>query len=462
MAMLSGEMYGDEGIWSYMGRVWIDKAITPYSKTLDDKPLGIIVVNALSYALFGVNFFFTRLIGMLCIILTSFLLYKINEEFFFPSSGIYAMITFNMVTVWGCTNGSITGFSEVFMVCFSTIGFYLIFRTLKLNETKTLSFIFIGLAFGIAISFKQVAALSLLIALFIYFYFKLQNKRAKIKRVALILFSSVFIFTIFHIPILSPNALANYINFAWLNPRYYETIFWRLPKFFDAFFNSRIVLFYPILMLLILFKNDMKNEPIFKFINLWLLSSFIGVNVSGYYSGHQLTQLLPPLALLAGISFGKVTQYFSLSIKRFSVLLIMLVLPYNVIIHNVASILSSQKLLPYAIINHINGNSRLKKLGFWIRERTEEGDYIYTYGKGLNVSLAYSNCLSASKYLNTMRFINEKIPHRVAKDLNRKKPKFILKGGLQKEYDPIDNLIDKKYEKIKYLKMPPVYVFKKK
>jgi hypothetical protein len=445
---LNGQMYGDEGIWSYMGRIWAENSIRPYSQALDDKPIGIFWLNSISHEMFGVNFFFERMLGVLAIIITSCFLYKINKNLFGSSSGIFALVTYSMAAVWKDTNGSVTGFSEVFMVCFSTIGFFWIMESLRTNNEKLSNLVLAGLAFGIAVSFKQVAGLSLLAALLSY-------TLIKYKKIELLIWDNIFIITCFlasffilHLPLLSPDVLENYAKYAWLNPRYYETVFWRLPKFFEAFFSSRMVLFYPFLLFLLIFLGRFRSNLLLKSICTWLVLAFIGVSISGYYGGHQITQLLPSLSLLIGISIAILVQKFSLDRTKTLLIIIILFFPFNVVTHNAASILSSKHNFHSSVINHIVGNSKLKELGLWIRKHTEKEDYIFIYGKGPNVTLAYSNCLSASPYINNMRFVDSSIPEKVAKDLNQKKPKFILEGALKSNYQIIDKIINKNYHKI--------------
>jgi hypothetical protein len=458
--MLNGSMNGDEGIWSYMGRIWVENGITPYTGALDNKPLAIIEVHALSYALFGTNFFFPRLIGGICIIFTGCLLYGINRICFNRQAGILASVTYCLTIPWMSINGAVTANSEVFMVFFSTIGFYSLFNNLSKPVPELKLSILAGAAFGIAIAFKQVAGLSLAVSFLIYWFYRRHNSMRFMAHIIMLIISVVFTFMIFQIPVLNGVASKNYMEFAWLNPKYYDTFLWRIPKFFDAFFISRIAIFYPLLLVGILSRKGISHRSYFQYLIVWLIFAFIGVNISGHYYGHQVTQLLPPLALISGQAVGLLIDRGGQNFKGLIIISVVLFLPFSTLTHNAASILSSTENLPTSLFSHIKGNSKTKALGKWLEKHTDKDDYIYIFGNGPNSTLSYSNRLSASKYINAMRYINAGSPEKVITDLEQKKPKFIIEGKDASEYPQLQLYLKENYNLNHKHDHYPVYIRK--
>jgi hypothetical protein len=440
----NGRMGIDEGIWNYMARAWVDYDIKPYTGTLDDKPPGIIILNTVSYLIFDIGFLPIRLLGLVCIILTSITIVKISELLDRKESGYFSAVVFSLSMMWDCFNGPYLGQSEIFMVFFSVVANYFLLRFLL--KPCFFHLLIIGGAFGVSAVFKQVSGLILLssfIVILVNF-----NWRRSLKFCFVIGSSFILIFTLLHLPMINSSNFQSYLKFAWLYPNYYETFFWRIPKFIEGFLGSKIMLFYPML-LGGLFTNLGKQEWVLKsFLISWLLFAFIGVNISGYYYGHQFTQILPILSIIAGIGAHFICRKVNLRFKKLFLLVLFLFLPYNTLMNNTASILSHAKenSLTSSLSNHLRGFSDSKRLGKWFRKNTAASDRLYFLGISTNVELFYSDRLSASRYFTEMRILGEKTEEKIVDDLISKHPKYI---GIEKSignYNIIKKHVKKNYK----------------
>jgi 4-amino-4-deoxy-L-arabinose transferase-like glycosyltransferase len=90
----------DEGWWSYMGRVWSENNLPPYTGVVDYKSPGIFELFAISHILFGINFFFVRALGVIAILFSSLTVYLIGKELHTHLAGICSMVIFGLTMAW--------------------------------------------------------------------------------------------------------------------------------------------------------------------------------------------------------------------------------------------------------------------------------------------------------------------------------------------------------------------------
>jgi hypothetical protein len=117
-AMSCPTMSADEGMWSYMGRVWAEDGIVPYTGAVDNKPPGIFILFYLSHVLFGTNFWFPRIAGILSSAGTSVCLYLLIQKTAGRISGIIGMVLYICMIPTGAFDGPFTAHTETFMIFF--------------------------------------------------------------------------------------------------------------------------------------------------------------------------------------------------------------------------------------------------------------------------------------------------------------------------------------------------------
>lgn len=422
LGILYNPMIVDEGIWSYMGRVWNRNGLAPYVGAIENKTPGVFYLYALSDNLFGVNIYFVRIIGLVLLLSAGLLLYLICKTLRNKITGVICLYLFGLSMTWGKLFNTFSFQTELPMIFFSILSFYLLVRCK--NKGNWYYFIFFaGLSMGIAIAFKQIAVTTSLAALYFILTYTVDGFKRRNQIICIFIFcSGIIIATIFSIiPLfLSGVSFKEYIDGAWLillNPgsgnfRLYS----RYIRFVDVFLKSRFIFFYPILFAFF-FQKQLFKENYFKGLCIWLLFDFIGANASGYYSGHQIIQVIPSLVIISALLIGNLLDkneqigHNIISISNWVILVIAFVmLPYK-------EIFSVQQ-KPFI---------QAKEIGLWIKDHSNENDYLYTIGYlGFDNVLSYSERVSSSKYFNNLFVTSSHEKEIVFDDLLMKPPKFIF------------------------------------
>ena len=419
----NGHTGGDEGSWGYIGRVWSENNLPPYVGTVENKTPGIFELFALSNILFGVNVFFVRIIGGIAILITSLTVYSIGKKLHSHFAGIFSMAIFGLTMSWYLLNGPETAQTETFMVLFSTVSFYFVVKGKE--SLKWMLWIFLsGLSIGFAIAFKQIALTSAA-ALSIFFLLYFESIVTNSKKIAglLILGSGAVVATFISvIPLLlSHVSLTDYFNGAWLillKPGSSAPAMLRVEECLNIFLNSRLVVFYPFIGLII-WQSELLKNKYFMGLMVWLLFDFVGVNASGYYYGHQIKQLIPSLAVIIGIGLSNALSQQSREKSEMPsyaavmvLFIIVLFFPYQQVITNGYK----------ATRGYVDDK---KELGIWLKEHTNKNDYVYIDSRD-GIILSYSERVSSSKYFD-MIFVTSTIESdQLLSDLENKPPRYYI------------------------------------
>ena len=461
IASFNGGMGNDEGMWNYIGRVWTN-GIPPYTGAVDGKPPGIFMLFAISNVLFGVNFWFPRILGILAMVITSMLIYLIGRQLYNPLAGTFAMIMFGLTMAWELMDGAYAAQIESFMILFIALAFYSLIKSQSAKESRAyiISVFTSGFSMGIAISFKQIAIFSA-VALFLFFLNLDSRTNKNIWRDSLILFAgTIFSIYISLIPLLlSGVTIADYWRGAWLilveegsrQGAMNTSIGSRIVEFFHIWRYSEMILFYPLVLLFIIQKKRIRdnNIPFFGII-FWVIWDFLAVNASGNYYGHQLKQLIPSLALASGIAISTYFQenWFKAPNKRKQTVQIIVIIgvlwfPYDTF----SKTLYTKIIVPYIKNIRPSYNEPLaKQLGTWIKENTESEDYVLVWTDNLNQTLAYSERKSPSRYFNPLYANTQSAKQELTNDVLNKPPKFILTSSNKGAIPEIEGIINEFYK----------------
>lgn len=416
----------DELLWAYVGRIWFDNGLPPYLYAVENKTPGNFILFAISEVFNAYNFVFARFLGALFALFSSVLMYKIAKDLHSKFAGLMAMLLFGLTFCWEILDGFSLAQTETFMVFFSVFSFFLINKAYYTSKFALTIFV-AGFFLGLAISFKQIA-ITTLMALLIYqvLIHKKQNLTKSIIKGILFYVAGVLsaVLIMYFIVSFWGVSFRDYLDGAWLillNPGSQPLDFvTRIINFENKFVWSRFVVFYPILLTLFFVKPLLK-ERYFKSLIVWLVIDFIGVCASGYFFGHQIKQLLPPLVLICSILLVEVIYKIglnSLNHRRVLVLTTITVFffPYIQFGWALKLFYEGEKQKP-------------ETLGIWLKQNTKEDDYIYILGGDtvLLNSLYYSDRQSSSKYY-TCIFVQGKAQNEIIiKDLETNPPVFILK-----------------------------------
>jgi hypothetical protein len=396
----------DEGIWSYIGRVWHRNNLLPYIHTVENKTPFIYYLHYMSDFLFGVNFYFVRFLGIVAVLLTSHVLYRIMSLILNMYAGIIASILYCLIMTWQIVDGATMGSTEVFMNLFSITGLYYIILYFKTNVV--LNILKSGFYFCLAIQTKQIAIITL-VGVFIYLLFYSHNKNNGILKQIILLFLGLIIgFILTFIPLyLSNISLSDYVNGAWfilLNPgSSLNTFQGRINSFIEIFIGTKLFLISIVFLLLLFFKFENVQKRYKHFFVLIFIFEFIAINASGTYSGHQLKQIIPILTIFLSIIFNNLffsDRFNKWSFKKFLYFLILLFFPYDQMLN---SLYFNYKNKHKSYIESVN-------LRDYINLHYSSERYIYIFGncKTINPILAISERLSPIKNFNNY-FLRTKI-----------------------------------------------------
>jgi 4-amino-4-deoxy-L-arabinose transferase-like glycosyltransferase len=421
---LTKAMNNDEGMWSYIGRVWSENGIPPYLGTVENKTPGIFEFFALSNILFGVNLLFARLVGVAVIVFSALLIFNIGNKLHSRNAGVISMYIFGLTTTWGLLDGECVSQTESFMILFSTLSFYFVLKGKDQKHWKALNLL-AGISIGLAIAFKQIAIMTTIaLVIFVIIYVFKDKPRRDLFIALILIITGIVISTLLSIVplLLSGVTLKDYYDGAWmilLNPGSSANSPDRLYGFFRVWFNSRMVVFYAAFILLV-FQRDIVKNKFFIALIIWLFFDFMGVNAAGTYFGHQLKQIIPSLSLIVGILLANILAVGNpenientetKNVSKIILVLILILFPYQDVVIN----------------GYLKGYPENdKKLGLWLKEKTNPDDYIYVLARSGNPVLSYSERISSSKYFNSFFVTGEKEKKQVLSDLNAKPPVYIL------------------------------------
>lgn len=432
LVMLNPNLGFDEILWNYIGWLWNGKEIPPYIGAVENKTPGIFVLYYISDFLTGGNFYFTRIVGLLVTIISTFFLYKICKTIHSKAAGIFCIYIFGLSMSWYLFDGFSFSQTETFMIFFSITSFYVLFKVLKHEASIKWMFV-VGILAGLAVLFKQIA-LTIIPVLFFSFFMvshKKKSKQYKLKGVLYLVigFSLINSFSYLFLWFCGVPPI-EYFNGAWLillnSGSRVNNIEDHFANFFNFFFSTRFVIFYPFFILLLINKVLLKNVY-FLIIFLWLIFDFIGANASGYYYGHQMKQILPALSIIISILLtdflvNRDSKINHENFIRINSAIIFLFFPYEQIVYNLK-------------INFLEGNERidiLKDIGDFIKNNLKEEDYVYAIGENDFVyqSLMFSKRQSSSKYFTPIFIVGDYEREKVYNDLILNTPKFIIKDNI--------------------------------
>jgi hypothetical protein len=431
----------DEALWTYIGRLWNAYGIPPYVGVVENKTPGIFILFAISDFFTSGSFYFVRAVGVLTSILTAIVLYGICKKLYNNIAGVICMYVFGLVLCWNVLDGFAFAQTETFMIFFSTLAFYLLIKSeAKSNNLKWL--FFSGLSVGGAIAFKQIAVTTAFA--FLVAFFVINNKASlkyKLKGVIVIgLGISIATFLSYFVLFFYGVSFYEYINEAWyilLNSgSKVNDVSVYFKGFLNVFLFSRFVVLYP-LFLLFFFQKGIRLKKLYAVLLIWFLLDFIGVNASGYYYGHQIKQLLPPLTIIISIGiahwlsgrYASEKQHFKKKLEICVVFIGIILFPYK------------QVYLNYKRNKNFDESSIVYvEAGNWIRSNTNKADYIYILGAEPNLvkTLSVSERITSSKYFNSIFIANDFQRETIFKDLKQNPPKYILKyNNFNNELIPI-------------------------
>ena len=231
-----------------------------------------------------------------------FLARRFTREFWaFVAAALFALLSADPFAQGTAAN------TEIFMLLPIILSQIAFFKSAD-NSGKTMSIFLCGALIGIAIAFKQVAAVNWFLLVALYPIFAERNNRWR-DTVSFVLWSLAGLFTLGVLIALyfwMLHGLSELVkNVFTQNLEYISVMTWsdRLHFFLETsarLAQTEMLVWFFSAAGLIGLAIARQNKQ-FIFLAGWLMTSAIGVSASGYFFPHYFQQLLPPLALVAAL-----------------------------------------------------------------------------------------------------------------------------------------------------------------
>lgn len=405
-------------MWQYIGRNWFRNGLPPYQGGIDNKSPLIFAIYGLSDRLFGVNYWFPRLLGIIAQTTGIYFIYKIATQLSGKKAGLISICLYGFSILWRSTGGKNVAFTESYSIAFTIIAFYYFIKN-KQGRSIFLSSLFITIAMAFRVT-----------AFFPFVFLLLANLRSNRSRVlyflsgvAGVVFLLLVLAYLVHI---SPKDFIYYgftENFGQGSATDHPLL-WRFENFFNGFFYSELILFYPALLCCIFIRR------IPGILWGWLLSSFIAINVIGIYATQHFKEVLPALCLINAFFYAYVVDHYQVSFRKLLIVLWILFFPKLL-----EPLVSLKKLVQSgsSVANDDVEYDR-KQLGLWIKAHSEIHDKVYVAGYGAQIQ-AYSERISPSIYFNVTQ--TQRAKQQLFKDLDSQRPALIVIP----QFDAYQNLV---------------------
>jgi 4-amino-4-deoxy-L-arabinose transferase-like glycosyltransferase len=145
-------------MWHYIGRNWFRNGLVPYSGGVDNKSPLFFAIFGLSDKLFGVNYWFPRLLGTACQTVGIYYIYKIANQQAGRQAGMLAISFYGLSVCWHSFDGRYVSYDETYEVMFIILSFYFLLSAENKKGLFISGFLAaMGLGFRLSATFAIVA-----------------------------------------------------------------------------------------------------------------------------------------------------------------------------------------------------------------------------------------------------------------------------------------------------------------
>lgn len=400
--------------------------MTPYEGGVDNKSPLIFAVFGLSDVLFGIDFWFPRVVGVIVQSIGLYYLYKIAIRISADNSSMAATIAtsvYGLSILWRTTGGKYVSFTETYAVTLVIMSIY--YYITSQGNTKLL---IAGMLAGFAVGWRLSALFSVL-AVGGHALFK--------KRNALLPFFAGIISSVVVLLLLAMLAGIR-LSDLWLymvsenlgsGSTTDHSFSWKLQSFLDMFFYSEMLLFYPLLAGWFFLRQRTS------LLTIWLVCEFIGIVLLGIYARPHLKALLPALSLISGITIAQLVQHYGVSFDKVLIAVWLIFFPKitEPLIALKRSIAGEKPAMALILEDPVvRPNEQMEKAaGLWIKSNTSPGDKVLVTGFGARVQL-FSERQSPTVYFNVTQ--TPRAIQRFKQDILKDKPALIA-VPLFKDYE---------------------------
>ena len=404
----------DESMWQYIGRNWFRNGLVPYAGGVDNKSPLIFFIFGVSDRLFGVNYWFPRLFGIIVQSAGIYYLYKIAEKTINARAAIFAISFYGLSLLWRSTGGKYVSYTETYAITSIIIAVYFCIVCRK-SRQAFIGGLFAGLGFG----FRFSAAFGILPILI--FAFKRDRKSALL----FFLGTMASIGSLVLLGELAGIKINEFLfygltdNFGAGSPTAHP-ISWEAQQFANGFFYSELILFYPAVCFYFILNRK------FDFLKAWLVCEFVGIMIVGIYDRVHFKDLLPAMSLMSAFVISNLMENYRASVKQILIGIWIVFFPKTF-----EPLFAVKKLFiskaRQSAQNRNNPQSeeeeKRKTMGLWIRSNTLSSEKVFVAGYGAQIQ-AYSERQSPTIYFNATQTLTAK--KRLFVDLSSDKPAMMV------------------------------------
>jgi 4-amino-4-deoxy-L-arabinose transferase-like glycosyltransferase len=288
----------DEGEYAYIPQRWLAREV-PYRRAFDQKPPGVFAAYAVILTVFGTSPAAIHWGTQVYTLGTLGLIYLAGRRLFGPPAGYAAALLAAFMTADGCVLGNAAN-TELFMILPLTAGFL---AAVEASDSAAAGWAATaGVCGAAAILFKQVA----LPDVALYGLLVLGAARHRVRLLVVFALAATAVLAAVTWAFTAAGAGDEFLDCVLLhNLTYSNQVRWYdYPQAFFATFGSVVRQWWP--MILLALAACLRPVTVVTrwqprwLLAAWLLASFAGVAIGGYFREHYYVQLIPPLAILAG------------------------------------------------------------------------------------------------------------------------------------------------------------------
>jgi hypothetical protein len=387
-------LYFDEAIWHYIGRNWIRHGMVPYSGGYDNKSPLIFLIYGLSDMLFGVNYWFPRVLGTLFQSAGIWFLYRTALHLAGQRAGIFVIFLYGLSCLWTSTQGKYVSLTETFEVSVLIAAAYCCV-TGKGGKRWFVGGLFAALAIGF-----RLTAVAGVLSIFIFslvtswrygIYFALGLAAGVAVLAGGLWLAGINLSEVWHYSFLDNVTSSG-------NGLFQRSFADKFSGLRRGFVFSELVYFYPFVAGYLI----VRRKP--DWIVCWILGGSLCIYRIGLFDPAHFKDILPPLALASGLFADRLIGRYRLPLSPCLAVIVIWFFPrVTESVDTVRQLLNPMADNPASYCNPpyppLDNNAR-KKLGWWIRDHSQETDRLLIPFFSPTVQV-YSERLSPSIYFST-------------------------------------------------------------
>jgi len=423
-------LYFDEATWHYIGRNWFRLGMEPYKGGYDNKSPLIFIIYGVSDLLFGVNYWFPRVVGTLVQTAGIWFLYRMVAYLAGRRAAILVIVLYGLSSLWTSTKGKYVSLTETYEVtaliiaayCWVTAGGW---RQLFAG----------GLFAALALAFRLTAVAGVL-SIFV-FSFLARRDHALWFAAGVVAGGAVLAGAIWMMGI----RLTEVWHYSFIDNVTTGNLFDRSAGekwngLVSGFIFSRLAFFYPFLIGYVIVRRRLD------WIICWLLGGCLCIYRIGLFDAAHFKDILPPLSLAGGIFADRMIARYALSFRVWVAGIALCFFPGvaepigvlgELFEPTVTSSSAGLCKPPYSPLDNISR----KRLGWWIRDHTHETDrllipffnpVVQAYSERLSPSIYFSLNESSEARERFYREVREHRPEMVIIPLSEDYRKLVSSG----------------------------------